>query len=322
MTPAASDFCQRNESFFVSFFLPNRTIISTTTMVTTTSTPLISPDTASAAASTGLSFLNAAHQKILAACTEGPFTFRMLGFLGGLAMIVSNALSILSRFFAFNFAGALLAMYGVCFGVLIVILEGPFPFKERLQSGLHFYANFLDFTWGRGALFLFCGSLQASNWNMLDWAVGGFMMFVGVTAIGVGIAAAVSLRQLKLRLADESKLKEKFASHDRNGDGKLDVKEVTSFVSDAGVEMNRNEIAAIFLALGAYMWQRCFSNNSRTSVVCSRSHTHCSQIRTLMNEFPTKNLSLGGLQLGRMVRVVTCLCRICTQFGRTCAAIN
>jgi COPI associated protein/EF-hand domain pair len=214
------------------------------------STPLISSQTATAAATTGAGLVNAASAKIQEARAEGPLTFRMLGFIGGLAMIVSNGLAILERFFSFNFAGALIAIYGVFFGVIITLIEGPLPFKGRLQGGIRFYAKFLDFTWGRGALYFFVGSLQFSNWNMLDWAVGGFMMFVGFTAIGVGIATSRNLRLLKFAVADEAQLKEKFQSHDTDGNGKLDVKELTAFVRDAGVEMNRNEIAATFLALG------------------------------------------------------------------------
>lgn len=228
------------------------------------STPLMSginAETATAAASSGLSFLNAAGSKILKARDEGPLTFRMLGLIGGLAMMVSNGFSVLSRFFSFNFTGALIALYCVCFGALIVVLEGPMilpavPYKDRIQSGIRVYAKFLDFTWGRGALYFFVGSLQVSNVNMLDWVVGGFMIFVGVTAVGVGIATAQDMRLLKASMADEAKLKEKFAAHDTDGSGKLDVKELTAFVQDAGVHMNRNEIAATFLALGTIIVTR------------------------------------------------------------------
>jgi hypothetical protein len=219
-------------------------------VVATTTTPLINPQTATAAAVTGAGFINAATSQIQKAHSDGPFTFRILGLIGGIAMVVSNGIAILDRFFSFNFTGAIIAVYGVFFGIIIVMLEGPFPFKERIQGGIRFHAKFLEFTWGRGALYFFVGTLQISNWNMLDWAVGGFMIFVGITAIGAGIASARDLKLLKFSLANEAQLKEKFTAHDTNGDGKLDVKELTAFVRDSGIEMNRNEIAAVFLALG------------------------------------------------------------------------
>lgn len=211
---------------------------------------LINTQTATAAAVTGAGFINAASSQIQKAHADGPFTFRILGLMGGLAMIVSNGIAILDRFFSFNFAGAMIAVYGVFFGIIIVLLEGPFPFKDRIQGGIRFHAKFLEFTWGRGALYFFVGTLQVSNWNMLDWAVGGFMIFVGITAIGAGIASARDLKLLKFSLTDENVLKEKFTAHDTNGDGKLDVKELTEFIRNSGIEMSRNEVAAVYLALG------------------------------------------------------------------------
>jgi hypothetical protein len=218
-------------------------------MATEKSTLLLSPEASAAAATAGAGFLNASAAKIQKARADGPLTFRMLGFIGGLAMIVSNGIAILERFFSFNFTGAIIAIYGVMFGIIVTMLEAPGPCSRRLQSGIRFYAKFLNYTWGRGALYFFVGSLQVSNWNMLDWAVGGFMMFTGATAIGVGIATARNLRLLKFAVKDEDMLKAKWKEHDADGSGKLDIKELTHFVADAGVDMSRNEIAASFLAL-------------------------------------------------------------------------
>jgi hypothetical protein len=218
-------------------------------MATEKSNLLLSPEATAAATTAGAGFVNATAEKIQKARADGPLTFRMLGFIGGLAMIVSNGIAVLERFFSFNFTGAMIAVYGIMFGVIITMLEAPGPCSRRLQGGIRFYAKFLEFTWGRGALYFFVGSLQVSNWNMLDWAVGGFMMFTGVTAIGVGIAAAQDLRLLKFAVKDEDMLKAKWKEHDADGNDKLDVKELTQFVADAGVDMSRNEIAASFLAL-------------------------------------------------------------------------
>lgn len=211
--------------------------------------PLLNSQVAAAAAVSGATFVNESADKIKKARASGPLTFRMLGFLGGLAMCVSNGLAIVDRFFGFNFAGSLIAVYGVMFGIIITMLEAPGPCSRRLQGGIRFYAKFLDFTWGRGALYFFVGSLQAANWNMLDWAVGGFMMFVGVTAMGVGIAAARDLKLLKHSIQTEQDLKRMWDEHDVDKNGSLDVKELTHFVEDCNVPMSRNEIAATFLAL-------------------------------------------------------------------------
>jgi hypothetical protein len=84
---------------------------------------------------------------------------------------------------------------------------------------------------------------------MLDWVVGGYMMFVGVTAMAVGIIASRDLYLFKFSIHSEADLKEKWAHYDVNGDGVLDIKELTAFIKESGVDMSRNEIAATFMAL-------------------------------------------------------------------------
>lgn len=117
------------------------------------------------------------------------------------------------------------------------------------NTGIRFYCKFLEYTWGRGAFFFFVGSLQFTNFNMLDWAVGGYMMFVGVTAIIAGIAAARSLKLFKFSIKSEADLKQKWDEHDVDGNGTLDVKELAAFIRDAGIDMTTNEIASIFMTL-------------------------------------------------------------------------
>ena len=219
------------------------------TMTETEATKLINNQMAAAAAIGGANFVNESADKIKKARADGPLTFRMLGFLGGLAMVFSNGIAILDRLFSFNYSGFVIAVYGVFFGIMITSLEAPGPCSRFLTSGIRYYCKFLEYTWGRGLLYFFCGTLQVSNWNILDWAVGGFMIFVGVTACGVGIAAARDLRLVKFAIKNEAQLKAAWDAHDLDKNGKLDVKELTAFVNDTGVDMTRNEIAAAFLAL-------------------------------------------------------------------------
>jgi hypothetical protein len=132
------------------------------------------------------------------------------------------------------------------------MLEMPsiWCFKSgRFNGGVRYYAKFLEYTSGRGFFFFFCGSLQATNVNMLDWAVGGFMIFVGVTAMIAGFMAARDLRLFKFSIASETDLKAKWDKFDRNDSQSLDVKELTEFVRDSGIDMTRNEIASVFMAL-------------------------------------------------------------------------
>jgi len=213
-------------------------------------------------ATVGATAINEAAIKVQKARSEGPLSYRILSFLGGLAMIVSNGIAILDRFFSFNVAGALIAIYGVCFGVIITIIEGGWACPTRLQNGIRHYAKFLEFTWGRGMLYFFVGSLQASNWNILDWAVGGFMMFVGFTAVSVGAITAIKMRRLRLSISTEEEMKKQWQMADVDGNGSLDIKELSIFASNAGLNMTRNEIAAAFDAM-----DRNFDEKVRTFCV-------------------------------------------------------
>jgi hypothetical protein len=82
------------------------------------SEPLITSSQAQVAAAAGASAINAASSKIKQATQDGPLTFRIMGFIGGIAMIVSNGLGIVDRFMSFNFTGSLIAIYGCLFGIM------------------------------------------------------------------------------------------------------------------------------------------------------------------------------------------------------------
>jgi hypothetical protein len=82
------------------------------------SAPLISSSQAQVAAAAGVSAINAAGEKIKKATQDGPLTFRIMGFIGGIAMIVSNGLGIVDRFMSFNFTGSMIALYGCLFGIM------------------------------------------------------------------------------------------------------------------------------------------------------------------------------------------------------------
>ena len=57
------------------------------------------------------------------------------------------------------------------------------------------------------------------------------------------------MRLLHFSIKDEADLKEKWDRFDEDNSGSLDVKELTAFVRDSGIEMSRNEIASTYMAL-------------------------------------------------------------------------
>jgi hypothetical protein len=134
----------------------------------------------------------------------------------------------------------------------VTLLEMPSVYcckSGNVNASIRRYCKFLEYTWGRGVFFFFVGSLQCTNFNMLDWAVGGYMMFVGVTAIIAGLAAAKNLKLLKFSIKNEEELKQKWEQYDINGDGSLDVKELSVFIRDTGITMTTNQIASTYMTL-------------------------------------------------------------------------
>lgn len=164
-------------------------------------------------------------------------------------MIASNIVNISTRAVSLDVAGCVIAVYCIIFGFIIVFLEGPNFICSKMKNGIHFYAKFLEYVWGRGLLYFFCGVLQIANWSIVDWIVGGYMIFVGVTSITVGFAAASRLRELKGSITNDKDLEKLWKEHDKNGDGDLNVQELLAFSKAAGVEMTKNETSAAFMAI-------------------------------------------------------------------------
>lgn len=217
--------------------------------------------TANRLAQTGTDVVNETAGKIRKLNAEGPYSFRVLGLLGGIAMIVTNALAVLPRFLTLNFTGAIIALYCVLFGIMIVLLEadtitggGKCPIDgRRLQQGVRFYAKFLEKIWGRGLLYFFVGTLQISNWNLIDWIVGGFMMLVGVMACVAGVKVAHDLRRVRATIKDEKDLKTKWKKYDKGSKGFWSMDDLSAFIKDSGKNLAQNEVVAAYMAINRSM---------------------------------------------------------------------
>lgn len=165
-------------------------------------------------ATTHQGIINETVQKIQRLNESAPYSFRVLGLVGGIAMLVSNSLAIFGRILTLNFTAAIISVYCAIFGTIIILLEadtiteaGTWPDGRRLQEGIRFYCKFLEYSWGRGLLYFFVGTLQSANWNLIDWIVGRFMMFVGISACASGIKTAQDLRRLRVKIRNERDLK-------------------------------------------------------------------------------------------------------------------
>ena len=181
---------------------------------------------------------------------DGPLSFRVLAFLGGVLMIVTSILSVLSDVFTFSIMSSLISVYTFIFGLFILVLEGkmfmPISAVGGYQQKLFSLVKCLQFVWGRGLLYIFAGTLQLSQMTFLNMVSGGYMCFIGFISLLVGKSSSSKLTQLRASISDEAVLRQKFKEHDKDADQALNLLEFQSFITDLGLEMDHNELVAAF----------------------------------------------------------------------------
>mmetsp|Transcript_15606 Transcript_15606/g.23702 ORF Transcript_15606/g.23702 Transcript_15606/m.23702 type:complete len:272 (+) Transcript_15606:92-907(+) len=200
---------------------------------------------ASTALFAGKSYMKCTAEKVRDLATKGPLSFRVLAFLGGIAMVVSSLLDIVQQFLAFHPVNTLIALYTTVLGLIIVFLEGKeWACPVSFQRSIRHYAKFLEFTWGRGCLYFFAGSLQFTRWGIVNMLVGGLMCSVGMTAIIVGQSTAEKLNKLRASLKDKQALEDEFNKLDTKGDGCLSPNQLAILANNLGLDLERNELVA------------------------------------------------------------------------------
>lgn len=198
-------------------------------------------------------FVNEQVGKVRQLAEEGPLSFRVLAFLGGVAMIVTSVLDWVGEIFAFKLLRCLISIYTFLFGIVICILEGRtfVPETHKYQQKLVGFAKILQYVWGRGLFYFFAGALQFSQMRILDIASGGFMIFVGIVSLIVGNRTAKKLHKLSESISDEQNLLEKFTQFDLDKDDYLEQNDFAELVAEMGLDLDHNELVAAFSTIDA-----------------------------------------------------------------------
>lgn len=124
---------------------------------------------------------------------------RFLCFSGGFALVISNILSLLD--FLRIFTGPLmyvLHIYQAFFGCVIMILEAhEYSFLHHLKPWMLQWFRFLTVPAGKGAFYLFVGSLGVALWmsNFLVFLIGVYMVCMGITLISFYLHRRSVLKQ-------------------------------------------------------------------------------------------------------------------------------
>ena len=106
---------------------------------------------------------------------EGDRSLRYMGLIGGVACILVGLFELTSRIMRLQLVGAVIDVYVIMLGSVIIVLEGKDMFlSKRLVQNLNKYALFLKFLWGRGCLYFICGTLQLTQIDLFTLVAGEF----------------------------------------------------------------------------------------------------------------------------------------------------
>lgn len=127
----------------------------------------------------------------------------------------------------------------------------PFHFSiSMVHSAILKYARVLRYTWGRGFLYLFSGSIQLSLLTLHNIIAGIVMILLGLISIYLGRRASTNLNTMSKKINSKDELDKKFATFDRDGDGLLNPREFSLFVKSLGInDMPFDDICHIFTSL-------------------------------------------------------------------------
>ena len=182
--------------------------------------------------------------------TQGTINFRIMAFVGGLSVIVTSLLSADLCFEVGDVFKGFLYLYTLLFGILICILEGSFVKIEALTNlrlGIIQSVPILKYLTGRGALYMFSGSLQLSHFVPMNMFSGLYLLGVGTLFVSIGISTKKRLSKLKKTLKDERLLKKYYSKFDKDGDGVMNHDEFGAFVAFVtGEDMDEDELEAAF----------------------------------------------------------------------------
>ena len=186
--------------------------------------------------------------ELRASVKTGDWSLRLLALLGGVALIFTAVLEFVSKILNLNILGALIEVYVIFLGIIVLVLEGSqISLPQKFLHTLHKYALFLKYIWGRGLLYFVAGSLLVTGQQWMDYIVGGFMCLVGILYICVGRSTTNKLKEMRQSELSEKNLHQKFHEVDPEQTGFIGLEQFRCLVNSIGLDMNRRQSEAAFL---------------------------------------------------------------------------
>eukprot|EP00640_Fibrocapsa_japonica_P002541 CAMPEP_0113938090 /NCGR_PEP_ID=MMETSP1339-20121228/4498_1 /TAXON_ID=94617 /ORGANISM="Fibrocapsa japonica" /LENGTH=256 /DNA_ID=CAMNT_0000941027 /DNA_START=104 /DNA_END=874 /DNA_ORIENTATION=+ /assembly_acc=CAM_ASM_000762 len=182
-------------------------------------------------------------QNLTNEATLGSGVVRTLAFAGGCYMAGMGGLQFFLRFLSLNAVTALMTIYIILFGLVLMALEGTEKvFKPEWKQKIFDQAKFLQFNWGRGGFIIFCGLSLSLTASWIDILASLYMLGLGGYMVYIGVKSHRQLQETKKQLKDENMVSQKFKQFDADGNGTLDTREFTKFCQDLGIKLSLPEL--------------------------------------------------------------------------------
>lgn len=179
------------------------------------------------------------------AAEEGPAFIRIPAVLLALACIVTTAFPLVAYEGFWTIPLIICAIHTWILSLLIIVLEArvigirdPTNCRARVRGVITRYINVTRLVWGRGLLYIYCGSMNLTIDDRYVIYSAFPMMILGILAVGTGAHASYNLDRMKSSLTDEAFLWSKFETNDRDGDNKIDVNGFAELLWSLGLEFD------------------------------------------------------------------------------------
>mmetsp|Transcript_2717 Transcript_2717/g.3868 ORF Transcript_2717/g.3868 Transcript_2717/m.3868 type:complete len:272 (+) Transcript_2717:50-865(+) len=178
--------------------------------------------------------------KVLASkATDGSTSQRSLAVVGGIGMTVIGVLSFLSDTLTLSVVSALLSAYIILFGLITVVLESKHALcSAERKNKIYEYVKALEFVWGRGIFYLFCGIVMFSVGGIFNYIGGLYMLLLGGWMLYNGVKSFNHLGGLKGEIKNEKEAAAKFREFDTDKSGDLDSREFANLAKALGHELS------------------------------------------------------------------------------------
>eukprot|EP01041_Mallomonas_annulata_P005298 gene5298-10596_t len=181
---------------------------------------------------------------------DGHYSWKACGFLAGILLILNGFLSFSYEIMRLSPLMAILNLYLIIFGLVLVILEyKEKTLSKRFQDIIRTEALFLYRPYGRGAFYTFCGTILVCKGGIISFFIGIFVSGLGIVLFLAGRQAIATLESYRGTLFDEKTISAKFNEFNKDKSGSLDSSELAKLCVALGSPLTYDQLEAAVLLL-------------------------------------------------------------------------